>query len=315
MESRTNPRQPRTLHATRSEVVRRLLLVVAALLLCAHAAWAQGIGTIVSMEGSVEIGRAGVWAAASAGASIELGDAIRTGSPGRVRVVFQDGSVLTVADATEFVIDEYEFEPNQGLFRSAILLLQGKLRALVSDYYQAPGAQYEIQTRNAIVGVRGTTFILTFDRSTEVAEVVGEYGSVQVHSVLDRVAHGVVVQARELTVVARGQFPTPPRRIDEARFQQYLQGFGLIGEGSESQLLAPPPLLVGALVPQEERAAAAPAGSEAAPLTASRKTRTGIAPLAPPQMPDQTQPITTPSDVVNQPVPLITKPGGLGVDF
>ena len=314
MESRTNTRRPQRL-LTSQRPAYHFLLVVAALLLCSRGAWAQGIGTIASMEGSVEIGRGGVWTAATIGGSIELGDAVRTGSPGRVRVVFQDGSVLTVSDATEFVVDEYEFEPNQGLFRSAIRLLQGKLRALVSDYYQTPGAHYEIQTGNAIVGVRGTTFVVTFDPSTDVTEVVGEHGLVRVHSVLDRVAHGVVVKARELTTVARGQFPTPPRRIDEALFRQYLEGLEFIGEGPESLLLTHQPLLVGAIVPRQERAPAAPTGPGAPTLTASMTTRTGTAPLAPPQMPDKIQPITTPADIVNQPVPQTTGPGGLGVNF
>lgn len=314
MESCTNTQRPQTRHTARSEAVRGLFLVVAALLLCVRAAWAQGIGTIASLEGSVEIGRAGVWTAATIGGSIELGDAIRTGSPGRVRLVFQDGSVLTVADATEFVIDDYEFDPNQGLFRSAIRLLQGKLRALVSDYFQAPGANYEIDTPNASVGVRGTTFVVTYDATTDVTEVVGVRGRVRVHSRRDRVAHGVVVGAHELTIVAQGLFPTPPRRIDEALFQQYLESLEFINEGSESLLLTHDPLLAGATVPREERAPAAPTGSGAPTLTASRRTSTGIAPLAPPKMPEDTQP-KTPTDIVKQPIPLTTGPGGLGVNF
>jgi hypothetical protein len=293
------------------------LLLVAAFLLCARAVWAQGIGTVASLEGSADIGRAGGWTPASIGAVLEVGDAIRTGQPGRVRIVFQDESVLTITDATELVVDEHVFEPAQGVFRSVIRLLRGKLKALASDYYGTPRASYQIETPTASTGVRGTEFVIAFDAVTEVTDVVGVSGRVAVHSVLDRVAHGVVVTAREVTTVARGQFPTPPRPLDETLFRQYLEGLVFIGAGRSESLLVNQPLLLGAVVPQEERAATAPVGAAAlapgAPAPAGPLA--GGAPVAPPQMPDQVQPVTTPSDIIKESVSVITHQGQLGIDF
>ena len=82
--------------------------------------------TIASLEGSAEIGRSGTWYPAKLGLAIYLGDELRTPKPGRLRVVFQDDSVLTLGDDSHVVVDEQVFDPNQGTVRSFMRLLRGK---------------------------------------------------------------------------------------------------------------------------------------------------------------------------------------------
>ncbi len=254
----------------------RFALLVALALMSGRVAWAQEVGTIAALEGRVEIGRAGVWAAATVATTINLTDEIRTGRPGRLRLVFRDDCVLTVGDSSHVIINEQIFDPSRGVFRTLIELLEGTVRGLVSEYYGLPSALYLLRTRTAVTGVRGTEFIVIYDRATEVTEVVGVSGRTEVHSVIDLVGRGVYVTARELTRVARGQFPTRPVRLDDAVFQQYLEGLAFIGGGQAESLTAGQPLLTGEAVAPGEQAAALPdrtVGDGPVPMTEPRICR------------------------------------------
>jgi len=185
---------------------------------------------------------------------VYLGETLRTGNPGRVRIVFQDDSVLNVGDSSEVVIDEQVFDPGAGTHRSSFSLLRGKLRALVSEYYSSPGAAYEIETPTAVAGVRGTEFVLSFDERLQRTEVVGVTGQVAVRNLQGRQADEVLITAREVTTVERGQRPSAPRRMEDERFRQHLDGLEFVGQGRPESLASNHPIVGGAGVPAADRA-------------------------------------------------------------
>ncbi len=168
-----------------SKLWRRLFLAgvgfVCSIIRCG-AAPAQDVGTVVALRGPVEIGRGGAWMPAVNGMPVQLGDEVRTGAGGRVSLTFQDGTVLSAADQSRVVIDQQVFGgtggPSHGMFR----LLQGLVRSVVTAYYSQPGSVYEIGTPTAVVGVRGTEFIVAYDPVTDVSDVVGVDGQVAVYS-------------------------------------------------------------------------------------------------------------------------------------
>jgi hypothetical protein len=215
---------------------------------------AQEVGTVAAVEGSVEIGRQGVWEPAAVGAAVHQGDELRTGRPGKLRVVFQDDTVLSVSEGSRVTVDEQVFQPADGKVHSVMNLLQGKVNALVGEYYGRPGAAYEIKTATAVAGVRGTEFSVSYDPYDEVTEVMGFSGRILVHSLWDPTGPGVIIGANETTTVAEGELPTQPRRYNERLFRQQLEGFDFIGGGRMESLIASHPLLAGANVPQPDRA-------------------------------------------------------------
>jgi FecR-like protein len=245
-----------------SKSMHRLLLTLV-LLAFAPGAWAQEVGTIAELDGSAEIGRGGAWTAASVGAAVEPGDKLRTKKPGRLRVVFQDDSVLTLSDNSELVIDQQVFDPAQGKAQSTLRLLRGKVLALASEYYERARAVYEIRTKTAVAGVRGTEFAVYYDPRAEVTEVVGVHGHVEVHSVLDLLRRGTFVTQGELTSVAQGEFPALPNRLTDRNFRQYIEGLDFVGAGRLESLTIDHPVLVGTSVPQPDRAPPATVSSPA----------------------------------------------------
>lgn len=201
---------------------------VAALLAAAPGAALAAVGTVASVEGAADIGRAGAYSPASTGMAIELGDELRT-VEGRMRVIFQDDSVLNLAENTRVVVDEQVFAPEEGTFGSALSLLQGKVRAAVSAYYQQSGASFEVETPTAVAGVRGTTFVVSYDEAAEITEVLGIRGRVHVRNLDERLGEGVYVTAQEATTVAPGEAPAEPSRLDEGLFRDQLNSMDVLG--------------------------------------------------------------------------------------
>jgi hypothetical protein len=242
------------IHRSRSLVGARTLgAVLAVVALLATAAMAQSAGTVATLDGTVEIGRGGTWTAAAIGAPVEVGDNIRTGKPGRVRIALIDDSVINIGDDSQIVIDQQVYDPAGGEVRSVLELTRGKLRSIVSDRYSAPNAAFEVETRTAVSGVRGTDFIMLYDPELDSSQVVGVSGLVDVNGAIDLTRNGVVVGAQEMTEIPRGGYPTPPRRLDEKTFRQYLEGLEFIGFGLPESLALDYPLFDGAYVPPADR--------------------------------------------------------------
>jgi len=226
-------------------------------LIAAIPAIAQEIGSVVSVTGQAEIGRSGMWTPAAVGAAIQENDELRTGQPGRIRVVFRDDSVITLGDGSNLTIDRHVFDADQGKAETLLGLLQGKINSVVSDYHHNTG--FEVKTRNATAGVRGTEFIVTYDADRDLTEVVGISGSVSVHGAFDPAASAVLVTAQELSAVTGEGKPTNAERLDEKSFKQYLQDIDFIS----ASLSRGHQLGEGSNVPQPDRAPLA-AGSGAA---------------------------------------------------
>ena len=235
--------------------MKRFAMVLGATMLIAVTACGQEVGTVAAVDGKAEIQHQGDWTASRVGDAVFGGDTLRTGTAGRMRVVFQDDSVLNVGEDSEIVVDEQVFHPT-GASSSVMQLVRGKVRALVSAYYEQQGATYEIQTPTAVSGVRGTEFVVSYDPTADVTKVIGITGRVEVHSVLDRATHGVYVTAGEITSIEQGKYPSPPPRLDEHMFRQYLEGLQFIGAGRSESLTVGHPLLGGTQVPAPDRAPA-----------------------------------------------------------
>jgi hypothetical protein len=282
------------------------------LILIAARASGQAVGSISGIEPTADIGRSGEWTPAAAGAPVHIGDVLRTGRPGRLSVVFQDDSVITVGPGSELVINEQVFAPKEGTVRTVLQLVQGKIRSVVSEYYQGTQGGFEVKTPTALAGVRGTDFVVVHDPAIEVTEVVGVSGRVAVNSIFEPERHGVIVTSRELTVVARGGLPQTPQRLTEKLFRQYIEGLQFL-VGPAGSLPLAQSIVTSQSVPQQDTIAesgSAPAstGSLLAPVPG--ESPYGNNSKSSPALGSQNA-----SAVLGQPAPVILSGSGLSIDF
>lgn len=274
---------------------RALGLLIPLLLLASPlAALADDVGAVASFTGQAEIGRDGQWRTPETGMPVRLGDQLRT-ADGRLRVVFQDDSVLNLGENTTLTVDDQVFQPQQGTFKSLMKLVRGKVRATVGSYYQQTGAAYEVETPTAVAGVRGTTFVVSYDEADETTEVLGVHGRVFVRGLNERIGEGVYITAHESTAVGVDGHPLQPQRLDEELFHQRLEGLEVIGHRGMSGLL------LGAATLQTGTSVAPP---DRAPVGGGKHSVTDYADLR------------DPSNVAGQPLGVVQATrGSLGVPF
>ncbi len=248
-------------------------------------AWGGEVGTVAAVDGSAEIGRAGSWTVAAAGAPIEIGDQLRTGRPGRMRIVFQDDSVLSLGEGATLLVDEQVFNPG-GAGRSLFRLVAGTIKAVVSPYYGTAGAKYEVTTTTAVAGVRGTEFVMSFDPETGETEVVGIRGVVTVHGTADPTAPGLLVTANEATAIAAGELPSHPQPVDAEYMRRLQHDMDFFGSSQGLSLTEGSAVIAGAAVPRPARAPAgvvwggALQGSEGPPVGIDASAALGNSPAA-----------------------------------
>ena len=195
-------------------------LVLTALLIPIGARGQDGaVGTVATASGETEITRAGATVAAAVGSDVEIGDELSTGA-GQMRVVFRDDSILDLSEYSSVVVDDQVFEPDAGHFTSLVKWLTGKARALVSSYYESPGSSYEIETPNAVAGVRGTSFLISYDPASDKTEVIGIERRVEVRNLSERLSDTVYVTAQESTTVLRDEVPTQPEPVADEFYRR-----------------------------------------------------------------------------------------------
>lgn len=125
-----------------------------------------GIVTNAAGNGKLVLRAGGAEVKIYQGLNVHEGDAIDTSDGGKVRVAFKDKNVLNVAPGTRVTVDTQIYDPAPGGQRKTLLnLMYGKIRTKVNKENRYDGAQnsFQIKTKVAVAGVRGTDFVTIFE--------------------------------------------------------------------------------------------------------------------------------------------------------
>jgi hypothetical protein len=137
-----------------------ICLMVIILLPCLAMGNESPIGKIKTGKGDVSVIRSGKGIPMKKGDSLFQNDIIRTGAASSVGIIFDDNTVLSLGPKSKIVIDHYVFAPEKGLLSMAVRLLKGTASYLSGIIgRQAPEA-VKFQTPDAIIGIRGTQFLV-----------------------------------------------------------------------------------------------------------------------------------------------------------
>jgi ferric-dicitrate binding protein FerR (iron transport regulator) len=202
---------------------RRYLAVLMALwLVVAGAAISHAqerVGTVTGIEGQAEVLHSGAstWSLLREGDPVALGDQLRTRTDSKLRVTLREDSVLTLAPASQLAITEQVVAPATV---SRFQLLLGTIKAAVTERYSEPSARFEVETPTAIAGVRGTSFLASYDPSQEETLVVGLIDVTHVRALVDTRGTAVVDLGPGLaTRVRRGSRPLAPAPLPEGQLR------------------------------------------------------------------------------------------------
>ncbi len=145
-------------------------LAAGAFPLAAHAVSAHGassppdgIALVKRVAGNAQLWRGGVSQSLREGQTLASTDRVRTGADGTAALVFRDGTRLTVGHSSELQLRRYAFAPKaDGCDDCAFDIYLAKGRAVYASGKIGKLAPQSVQleTPNAIAGVRGTRLIL-----------------------------------------------------------------------------------------------------------------------------------------------------------
>ena len=125
-----------------------------------YAAAEDGIGKIRTVTGESYIVRSGDRMKAEVGAVLQQKDVIETGAEGSVGVTFNDNTVFSAGPNSSVSMEEYKFDPVNLKGSFLAKLGKGTLSVVSGDIARGSPSAMRIRTPSAILGVRGTRFLV-----------------------------------------------------------------------------------------------------------------------------------------------------------
>ena len=141
----------------------RKALIVAIALAIPGAALASEAGLVKVSKGTVQIQRAGAKIPAAVGTAVRTNDVIVTGADGSAGITFTDNSLVSVGPNSVFAIDKYRFDTTTHAGEFEGNLKQGRLAAVSGKIVKQSPESMKIRTPSAVMGVRGTEFVVQVD--------------------------------------------------------------------------------------------------------------------------------------------------------
>jgi hypothetical protein len=142
-------------------VTRRavLFLAISLFLVSAtgEASAADEAGTVSRMRGAATAQSPAETRPLATGDAIYVGDRIDTGADSRLELTLLDGAVMTLGDNSSLLIDRYLVSAS-GSGSGSLNVLGGVFLAVTGALGKTPGADFNVTTPVATIGVRGTTF-------------------------------------------------------------------------------------------------------------------------------------------------------------
>jgi len=126
----------------------------------AAACWANDVGEIKNVRGSVHVERDGKRVAAAPGMGVRQSDVVVTGADGSAGITFQDNSLLSVGPGSELAIEHYSFDSTTHAGRFDASLKKGTLGVVSGRIVKQSPEAMRVRTPTSIMGVRGTEFFV-----------------------------------------------------------------------------------------------------------------------------------------------------------
>lgn len=180
----------------------------------------QSIGNITSVQRQVEVTHPGKEDVLTVrlGDSVLFKDFYETKTQARLKLLFDDDSILSLGENTRLQITENIYDPAQNRRSTVVSMVKGSVRALVGRLFGGAGSKFEIHTPTAVAAARGTYFIVWIieEGSHVLTRVVniGDSGIVAVSNINPTIEGSVNLGPNEHTTVEMGMLPTPAANIE-----------------------------------------------------------------------------------------------------
>jgi len=120
------------------------------------------VGALRVVRGSVSLESPdGSVSRAKVGTPVYEKDTLETKGEAQAQVDFKDGNQIVLQSDSKLKVDEYEADSKKDK-RAVLDLIHGKVRNKVQQKYDGAKSSYQVKTRAAVAGVRGTDFFVSY---------------------------------------------------------------------------------------------------------------------------------------------------------
>ena len=122
-----------------------------------HVSLMASVATVVVVNGSVEILRSGESLPAVINMALENHDHILTHQHARIKVRFDDNTMLSLGQNSNFGISDYRNSADEK--RSELEISKGFFKIITGTIGKIAPQKFKIKTNSATIGIRGTTIL------------------------------------------------------------------------------------------------------------------------------------------------------------
>ncbi|HKI50209.1 MAG TPA: FecR family protein, partial [Desulfobacteria bacterium] len=122
----------------------------------------DAIGEIKTIKGSATVSRQGISKPlkATQGMPLFLHDQLKSGPGARLRLLFKDGSYMTMGEKANLHLDQFEFDAKKQERNAEFRVVVGKFKVFAKDLMKFKKRDFQVKTPTAVIGVRGTVYMV-----------------------------------------------------------------------------------------------------------------------------------------------------------
>jgi hypothetical protein len=194
------------------------------------------IGQVARIRGEAVIIHTGDIKGYMAGKDLPLykEDRIVTRDNGYIRLELKDQSMISLTPNTSLELNESVYEPKKKNRFSFFKMALGKARFIVTNVYQFRRSEFKIKTSTAIIGVRGSDFIIMVEPDRSEVTALDET-ILDVISLADPSAPPIILEAFENTIIEEGRMATEPEEVTPDQVEVMKQEFKVLFEPVEGE--------------------------------------------------------------------------------
>lgn len=125
------------------------------------------IGYVKKVEKPAFVVRHGLRRTASIGYSIFMDDLLTTGKTGAMGVTFMDNTMISIGPDTEFVVDEFVYQPKDNALSFGSRMMRGTLHFVSGTIAKLSPESVSVKTPVGTIGIRGTRFLVKIEENQQ----------------------------------------------------------------------------------------------------------------------------------------------------
>ncbi|MBI5635244.1 MAG: FecR domain-containing protein [Nitrospirae bacterium] len=198
-------------------------------ILVSGASGASEVGKVLSTSKKVYLLRAAQKLDAKPQMALLLKDAVATDEKSRVKLSFQDDSILNLGELSKVEIEQYLYSPEKNRAKSVFKLIDGSLKVVVGR------SDLEVHTSTALAAARGTKFVIWSEGKDEALRsctMVME-GKVLFRNIKEEVPKEVIITKDSMSCLLAGMPPDDARPIDSETLKRFSQSMAVLGAATD----------------------------------------------------------------------------------